>query len=124
MASIPHAEGNVRDRLRGRQDANVHGLGLGACATTGRERFRALPSQQAIQLVLERLGRDPALRFDEQGRSLLRLFRMQADITASLDRVADTAPPHCRESLAEAARQYAASWRSLADAIERKNRGA
>lgn len=110
---LPEAQ---RNRAKNRQD-------LTSRTMTNRDRFNTFPLLQDIRPLLQRLRRDPALRSNEQGRSLLRLLSMHAVITTNRDRLAPTVPAHCREVVAQAARQCAASWIALAESIEKKEGG-
>lgn len=69
--------------------------------------------------VIERLKADPALRFTETGRTLLRLLHvnmMQADEWES---IGANIPPHCAGIIASLARECAQMWEELAERVER-----
>lgn len=73
--------------------------------------------------VLRYLRTDPTLRFTETGRTLLRLLdvhSMSNDKWASMVR---NVPPHCRETIAQAAMECARVWRTVAEQLERNSHG-
>ncbi|MGY0024877.1 hypothetical protein ACVHNB_38650 [Streptomyces sp. YJ-C3] len=63
------------------------------------------------------LRRDPALRFTETGRSLLRLMEAGAALARHREDIAAGLPPHCKDSVARLAQEYAKSWQLLADEL-------
>jgi hypothetical protein len=129
----PATAKDVRDRLRRGQDplpeAQRNRVQSGHSPTPvmpKKERPQGHSSPLDIKLVLQRLGRDPALRLNEQGRGLLRLLSMheKAGSATNWDRIATMVPAHCSDMVAQAARQCAATWLALAECIEEKNGGA
>ncbi|GAB3136442.1 ParB N-terminal domain-containing protein [Micromonospora sonneratiae] len=73
------------------------------------------PPVPGIRKQLEWLAREPALRYTDQGRALLRLV---SATMAFLDRagpVSEAVPDHCRRSLNAVARACAGSWLDLAE---------
>ncbi|GAA2454923.1 ParB N-terminal domain-containing protein [Actinomadura vinacea] len=69
-------------------------------------------------VIVERLKADPALRFNENGRNLLRLLAGMVRIE-DWSRMADGVPPHTRETVAFLARDCARRWTELASDVER-----
>jgi hypothetical protein len=70
--------------------------------------------------LLEKLSRDPSLRFNESGRLLLRLLNTPMMETGGLDRMLNKIPPHLNEAVARLARRCARSWGEFADRLERR----
>lgn len=85
-----------------------------ACSGTvpPREPVTDLPS------VLHQLRVDPALRFSEAGRALLKILDAHTVINEKFDNLVDTVPAHCRSTVASAARECAQVWRSFATHLD------
>lgn len=67
-----------------------------------------------------RLSKDPALRFTEQGRALLRLLTV-CDVNAvKLAELAESIPEHCIDLVAGAASDCANKWQKFASKLERR----
>jgi hypothetical protein len=64
--------------------------------------------------VVERLKVDPALRFTESGRALLRLLAVNTMSAEMWDRILDNVPPHCKGIVADLAADCARVWSELA----------
>jgi hypothetical protein len=119
---------DVRNRLRkgespvpDRPRARRRGMGEQAA----RSGLAASPkgsrvSSEGRVAVVERLRADPALRFTEKGRSLLRLLHIHTMKDEELGRIADSVPAHCRGTVAYLARECAQLWVELADRVEQK----
>ncbi|MFI0449190.1 ParB N-terminal domain-containing protein [Actinomadura sp. 6N118] len=69
--------------------------------------------------VLERLRADPALRFNQNGRDLLRLLNVHTLRTEDWQKLAESVPSHSRESVAHLARDTARKWLEFAALLER-----
>ncbi|WP_318306149.1 ParB/RepB/Spo0J family partition protein [Amycolatopsis solani] len=67
--------------------------------------------------VLDRMRRDPALRFTESGRAVLRWLEVPFG-GADLKTVVDKIPSHCAPGLAEVARQRSRDWDQLAELLD------
>jgi hypothetical protein len=78
-------------------------------------------SREGRVAVIERLRADPALRFSEKGRSLLRLLHLHTMKDEELDRIAESVPAHWRSTVASLARECARVWTELADRVEQKS---
>lgn len=68
----------------------------------------------SFDLVLERLKRDPAVRFNEAGRNLVRQLLAGRIAVTSCQQVLSFAPAHCLAMVAELAHSHAAAWQQLA----------
>ncbi|MCO1575759.1 winged helix-turn-helix transcriptional regulator [Crossiella sp. SN42] len=86
------------------------GAGLGA-AGAGQRLFR----QPRTAGIRQNLRQDPALRFTESGRNLLRWLDAQAVDPTS---IAGSVPAHCAPVVAELARQTAEAWLRLARQLD------
>jgi ParB-like chromosome segregation protein Spo0J len=70
--------------------------------------------------VVERLKADPALRFNETGRDLLRLLQILVIRSEDWDRLTDSVPAHCRSMVAQLARECADTWAEFALNVDGK----
>lgn len=80
-----------------------------------------VPDSQLVSM-LEGLKRDPALRFTESGRNLLRWVFAHAIRSDDLRDVVDAAPPHSSYLIAQVARGFAQEWLRLADRLDKQPR--
>jgi hypothetical protein len=71
--------------------------------------------------VLEKLLRDPSLRNNEQGRSLLRLLKLNA-ATQDWSKMAAAVPPHCAGLVSCLARMYVQMWLGFAQKLDERVR--
>ncbi|KAB2348057.1 streptomycin biosynthesis protein [Actinomadura rudentiformis] len=113
----PETVRDVKKRLsRGEDPLPRRSKQLGT-QLTQRPRSPAPPSAA----VLERLRADPALRFNENGRDLLRLLNAHTLRAEDWNKLAESVPPHSVESVARLARDTARKWLEFASLIERNN---
>lgn len=70
--------------------------------------------------ILERLRKDPSLRFSASGRALLQMFAASAVGTGKLPEAFDRLPPHCTGLVIEFIRSMAQDWDALADELEER----
>ncbi|MGW3572434.1 hypothetical protein ACWDSL_52820 [Streptomyces sp. NPDC000941] len=75
---------------------------------------------QPLQIV-ERLRRDPSLRFNEARRELLRWLGSHATGIAEWQGFAKQVPPHATVAVAAFARACARNWISFAEELERRS---
>ncbi|MFE2428518.1 ParB/RepB/Spo0J family partition protein [Streptomyces sp. NPDC059373] len=68
--------------------------------------------------VVKRLKADPALRLTESGRNLLRLLTLHTLRKEEWDAIINSVPLHCRDVVADLARQFADLWRDFATQVE------
>jgi ParB-like chromosome segregation protein Spo0J len=73
--------------------------------------------------VLRYLRTDPTLRFTETGRTLLRLLDVHSMSNEKWATMVRSVPPHCRETIAQAAMECARVWRTVAEQLERSSVG-
>lgn len=88
--------------------------------------------EHAVEVIAPRVGdslsiarnlrMDPALRFSETGRSLIRLLDAHVPILEDRERLATNVPPHAAGMVAELARGYAEIWQRFAREVERGGR--
>jgi ParB-like chromosome segregation protein Spo0J len=72
-----------------------------------------------IAYVLDRMRKDPSLRFTESGRAVLRWLEVPFG-GADLETVVDKIPSHCAPGLAEVARQRSRDWEQLAEMLDHR----
>nr|ADU56159.1 hypothetical protein CA915-38 [uncultured organism CA915] len=78
---------------------------------------RAVDRQESLidrAVVVKRLMNDPALRYTDTGRNLLRLLSLHAHWAKEWETIADNVPPHCTGVVADLARQFADLWADFA----------
>nr|WP_268844429.1 ParB N-terminal domain-containing protein [Streptoalloteichus hindustanus] len=114
---------DVRERLRLGQDA----VPLPRSGEQGHREAggRRVPGPVARPPVrrgpdLDVLKNDPSLRYNEQGRAVLRLLGASAIGIEDWDRLIESVPAHCVDAVAEAARNCAERWRTFAVELERR----
>ncbi|MFI1797856.1 ParB N-terminal domain-containing protein [Streptomyces sp. NPDC020379] len=73
--------------------------------------------------ILEPLRRDPSLRLNDVGRSILRLLDASAAFARNRESIAASLPPHCMHAMAKLAREYARNWQLLADQLRTLSEG-
>ncbi|MDR7276961.1 ParB/RepB/Spo0J family partition protein [Catenuloplanes atrovinosus] len=100
-AAQPAAKGRGRDR---------HTLNL---VRTG-ERHEPMIDRA---VVIKRLMGDPALRYTDTGRNLLRLLSLHAHWAKEWETMVDNVPPHCTDVVADLARQFADLWADFATRV-------
>jgi ParB-like chromosome segregation protein Spo0J len=117
---------NVRDRMR-RGEHPVPGY-LPAQARSRpdagldeRRHQRAQPPSQCRNLAwsLQQLMKDPSLRYNQKGRTLLQWLQLHARGPGPLDALAAAMPGHCKHMLAVFARQYAREWQEFAATLDK-----
>ncbi|XVV09966.1 ParB/RepB/Spo0J family partition protein [Actinoplanes sp. CA-131856] len=67
--------------------------------------------------VVGRLMSDPALRYTDAGRNLLRLLTLHTRWTEEWDTMVDNVPAHCTGAVADLARQFAGLWADFATRV-------
>ena len=77
-------------------------------------------SVEHLAAIVERLKADPAIRFTETGRALLRLLHVHLVEVKDWDRIGESVPVHCSPIIAQLAKECAQMWAELADHAERK----
>ena len=91
-------------------------------------RARSLPARdngegvsRSRRPLLQKLQKDPSLRYTDAGRTMLRWLHAQPAIDDSPDVVA-ALPVHCLPTAAEVCRQHAVEWTELAKLLEERGR--
>lgn len=72
------------------------------------------------KLALQRLRRDPSLRFTDAGRALLRLMDSQLIGTEQWARLTANIPAHCTRTIAELAWLTGNAWHEFAEQLDRR----
>ncbi|GAP52722.1 ParB N-terminal domain-containing protein [Streptomyces azureus] len=112
----PATVADVRDRLLRGDDPvppRQRGLAVGGRGARegrepgGRDREEETRSAEELITLFEALRRDPSLRLNEMGRSMLRMLDACALLARDRGRIIANLPPHCTEQLAELMRGYA-----------------
>jgi ParB-like chromosome segregation protein Spo0J len=101
----PETARSVRGRLRG-----------------GEPEHSSVPvaePQPDLTAVVRRLRGDPALRFSESGRELLRLLDAHTIPEERWATIANSVPPYCRDATAQVALECARAWQTFAQQLER-----
>jgi ParB-like chromosome segregation protein Spo0J len=78
----------------------------------------AAKSRQHPGTVARHLRNDPALRFSEAGRELLRLLDAHTITAERWAVLADSVPPYCHDSVARVALECARAWQDFAKQLE------
>ncbi|WP_308377696.1 ParB/RepB/Spo0J family partition protein [Streptomyces sp. ISL-98] len=68
--------------------------------------------------LVTRLKADPALRFSDTGRNLLRLMAVHTLRKEEWEAIINNIPPHCSDIVADLAQQFAALWSEFAARIQ------
>lgn len=68
--------------------------------------------------LLERLRNDPAVRFSDRGRRLLRLLSTDMAAIGAVNAIAENIPTHCTGTVAEIARRNACAWQEVANKFQ------
>ncbi|MEV0031515.1 ParB/RepB/Spo0J family partition protein [Nocardia sp. NPDC050793] len=116
---------DVRRRLRNGLSPMPSGRPLAeapepAATVVGNAESAPVTEQLDTAQLLQRLRRDPSLRFTESGRKLLRWLEVSPDDPAELRAVVDNIPGHCVPSVSDLVRQRAHRWQQLADLLDQR----
>ncbi|MEU7145421.1 ParB N-terminal domain-containing protein [Nocardia sp. NPDC046473] len=91
------------------------------CESAGNLRVSG-PQRGDTTEMLQRLRRDPSLRFSETGRKLLRWLETPFEDGVDWHTVAGSLPNHCTNSIAGLARQRSREWQQLAQLLEQRHK--
>jgi hypothetical protein len=94
------------------------------------ERVPAAPRAHRIAAVavadpaveLDKLMRDPSLRFKQEGRHLLRLLQQNAMSQEDWIELTEVVPAHCGALIVDLARQFAQTWMGFAQELDERFR--
>ncbi len=84
--------------------------------SSGRRSWQTLAHD--LKHALDQMKKDPALRFTETGRNLLRWLDRHVLGMAEWPQLLASVPSHCTVLVANFARLYGAAWTSLATLLE------
>jgi hypothetical protein len=118
---------NVRERMRRGEDCVGHSQTAAPERSASHfdhnttRRRRRCGKPLAWQVVRERIVKDPALRYSESGRVLLRWFDTRAMGIGDWSGVVEAIPPHWIESMINVAYSCGNEWYELATALEQRN---
>ncbi|GAA1784514.1 ParB N-terminal domain-containing protein [Luedemannella flava] len=129
-ASIsPETARDVRNRLRNGEDlvpgrVRRAAAGVGPAVDRRAEVSTLTPARPPVRpqqapvanqaAILNRLKADPALRYSETGRNLLRLLTLHSLWAEDWESIIQNLPPHCSGALADVARQFSTLWADFA----------
>lgn len=125
----PATAKDVRDRLRRGDDLLLQAKPKGRSgrrATAGGPGIDGRESgkspgvdQRSLDRSLQRLMRDPSLRYSEPGRRLLRTLELHTRGPGDVQELINSVPAHCGYLVAKLLRQCGRQWLELADVLER-----
>lgn len=94
--------------------AEPTGVGVSTAPAAARPADVGATPLMGLDAIIAQLCRDPALRFNDAGRTLIRLLEKErATLAASRQLIGDT-PEHCVDALIRIARIYSRGWESVA----------
>jgi ParB-like chromosome segregation protein Spo0J len=114
----PETARDVRNRLRRGEDPLPNGRRTPKDLAADLRSSQAWTQQSAA--IVERLKADPALRFSETGRNLLRLLTVATLRAEDWDEIIENVPPHCSSIVAQLAKVCAEVWVEIAARTERR----
>jgi hypothetical protein len=128
-AISPETVRDVRNRMmrgedpltrRGRQAQGGDGAARAVTPRLGRAPSAVLDKESALDraAAVKRLKADPALRFSEIGRTLLRLLSVHSISVEEWEQILDKVPPHCRGVVAYLAKESAEMWTEVAVRVQ------
>jgi hypothetical protein len=85
----------------------------------GQIRARYEPSREPAA-IMERLKSDPALRFTDTGRSLLRLLHFQMIDIEEWRKISENVPSHCSGMVVHLAKECSRRWYEFAERLEQR----
>jgi ParB-like chromosome segregation protein Spo0J len=74
-----------------------------------------------ISFILEKLRKDPSLRFNDSGRELLRLLQLQCAALGKLPQLTEGLPDHCTDMVVQFACQCAEEWDAAAETLQKRS---
>jgi hypothetical protein len=116
---------DVREKLRrGMDPVHPAASSSGSSRRPGHRATDRSPAETVDDAaVLERLQRDPAVRYSQTGRTLLRWLRSQRLVTSSdWSDVVSAIPPHCSFDIVRLARVYSVTWAEFAEVVDQQTR--
>lgn len=79
----------------------------------------AVEPRPDLSAIVRQLRGDPALRFSESGRELLRMLDAHTITAERWAVIANSVPPYCRDAIARVALECARAWHTFAQQLER-----
>ena len=117
----PGTARDVRERLRNGLDPvplrHRDTSGSQPRGEDDRTRQRSL-SARMTPVILESLRNDPALRYNETGRALLRLLALHTMSPADWEQLISAVPLHRAQAVAQVARSCSEAWQEFATRLE------
>lgn len=90
-----------------------------------RRRPSVVPERAPVQdptFIIHTLMKDPALRYTDSGRILLRWLTSRSISIDEWSNIVESVPPHCTRTVATYARRVAESWAQFASELEQRDR--
>lgn len=123
---------DVRDRLERGQGPLLPGrrnpAGITPLSGTASARIRSAAAEPGpgdalrdIFVILEKLKRDPSLRFSDSGREFLRLLQLQCTALGKWPQLAEKLPGHCTGAAVQFARRCADEWEAAARGLQQRS---
>lgn len=117
----PETARDVRRRMRRGDDPLPTRMRDAKSQSTISRRRPVTPTGMNLEIALDKLRRDPSLRFSKAGRSLLQWLGVhQIDPDNSKDFLR-AIPPHCTATVAELARGCAEKWAQIAEELDEQS---
>lgn len=73
-----------------------------------------------IEAATATLMNDPSLKFSQNGRILLRVLAVHAMVPEYWERLIETVPSHCRNTIADLASAYAQTWQEVSVELRKR----
>jgi hypothetical protein len=118
---------DVRERVHSGEDPTstrqrpIHKRKNPGMALRADGNLRGVDDGPDSQLMLERLRRDPSLRYTEAGRAVLLWLSPRVIVSSEWKQLCDKIPPHCAIIMARIARGCATAWAEFAEELDRRN---
>lgn len=123
---------DVRDRLERGQGPLLPGrrspAGIAPLSGTAPARVGSAAAEprhdgalRDISVLLEKLKRDPSLRFSDSGREFLHLLQLQCTALGKWPQLAEKLPGHCTGAAVQFALQCAKEWEAAARALQQRS---
>jgi ParB-like chromosome segregation protein Spo0J len=107
----------VESRLAGSRAGGFKAAGSQPGGEDDRTRQRSL-SARMTPVILESLRNDPALRYNETGRALLRLLALHTMSSADWEQLISAVPLHRAQAVTQVARSCSEAWQEFATRLE------
>lgn len=90
---------------------------IASLPSRSREKSARDVGTEPLTVALDKLRADPAIRFNERGRALVRVLAVAVGSLSEIEQLAALTPSHCRNTVASIATTLAQSWLALSDVV-------